>query len=489
LHLLLFILLLSFSSVGYPQSEINSQANTAFIVLLLIFSILAAGCYFLSQARNKKLTAKIDRLINAQHRINKELANKTDLANIAIENQRMCELNLESIKSQTSATFNALPSAIFVVKNNGAIQSMNRKAEILFKTTKYKALNKSLFILLPCFKPIESIVRYEQTNYGKTQLEFTYKRHIYEAQIIPLKEVTQTWLIYVTEKQLENRNHIIDDDLLSTSKAEHIHCPSNVIQHEKLASLGEMAAGLAHEINNPLSAILNNLQNIHRRTSPALDANQRAAKDTGLDLEILRDYLTIREVDQFFENAQEATKQAINIVGNVLNFAHSGINSKGPEKVNELVNTILDIESRSRQASHNQDSMQVTHTIRRSLQAKDDICVCSPPEIQQVILNLIKNSIQACESVKKEANILVSTENTHSHLVIKIKDNGPGVEQDKLSNIFKPFYTTKRIGHGTGLGLSVSYLIISDHHEGEISAHNNSGEGITITIQIPLMKD
>ncbi|MCE2030063.1 PAS domain-containing sensor histidine kinase [Sessilibacter corallicola] len=487
MRLLLFTLFSLLSQSGYSQhTGATTPVDSLIIVLLSLFSLAAAGLYFLSQAKNKKLIARTDGLINAQHRINKELANKSHLASEALEQQRLCESNLEAIKSQTTATFNALPSAVFVVNNKGAIQSLNRKAELIFKVSKYKALNKSLFILLPCFKPIENIIRYEQTNYGKTQLEFTYKRHIFSANIIPLKDIPDTWLIYVCEKHVES--HSYSDNLHDSAMGES-QCSHNAIQHEKLASLGEMAAGLAHEINNPLSAILNNLQNIHRRTSPALEANRIAAEETGLDLETLRHYLTSREVDHFFENAKEATKQAMVIVANVLNFAHSGKNTKGPENVNTLIDTILDIEHRSRHAVSSHESNPFDHKIKRSLRAKRDICLCSPPEIQQVILNLIKNSIQACEGINKSADILVSTDNTHTHFVIKIKDNGPGVEKEKLTNIFKPFYTTKRIGEGTGLGLSISYLIITDHHNGDISAYNNTGDGMTITIQLPLMSE
>src|SRR5690606_25874193 len=260
-----------------------------------------------------------------------------------------------------------------------------------------------------------------------------------------------------------------------------------LIQNEKMFSLGELAAGIAHEINNPIGAILHSVQNIYRRTSPTFEQNREISAPIGIEVQQIHDYLQAREIYKFLEDIKEAGERSAKIVTNMLEFSRS----------NQLDPVLIDLKNvidHSIELSINiGDSKGTTlNPIRVSTEIATDLPMVlgSGPELQQVILNLLRNARQALASdnytAPNEPVIYVRAYHHRKSVIIEVEDNGPGISDEVKRHMFEPFYTTKEVGQGTGLGLSVSYFIITEHHKGKFIVESRVGKGTIFKISLPL---
>lgn len=260
-----------------------------------------------------------------------------------------------------------------------------------------------------------------------------------------------------------------------------------IIQNEKMMSLGELAAGMAHEINNPLSAIINNVQNIQRRITPQLSKNQEAAEQLGLDLKLLESYLQQREVLSFLDNIREAGDRSAQIVTNMLEFSRTSNRDHLPTDFVQLLENALNLARNSfelKTVSGNQ-SIELVREFESDLPQVP----CSKTEMQQVILNLLRNACQCFTSQlrhEEAPRITLRLYRWDDRMCLEIADNGPGMNEDISRHIFEPFFTTKDVGQGTGLGLSVTYFIVTEHHGGTIEVESSPGQGTNFIISLPL---
>ncbi|HTY81936.1 MAG TPA: PAS domain S-box protein, partial [Dehalococcoidales bacterium] len=221
---------------------------------------------------------------------------------------------------------------------------------------------------------------------------------------------------------------------------------------DRLASLGQMAAGLAHELNNPLTGIL---------TLSHLLVNSDIPAEHKEDLECV----------------YSEAKRAASIVKNVLLFTRNNTYENGESSVNEAVREIF----RLREHEETVNNIKAVTNLQENLPA----VALDKYQLQQVFLNIILNAEAAIGETKHPGTITVTTERVNNHINIKFTDNGCGIKKQVLPRIFDPFFTTKDIGKGTGLGLSICYGIIVKH-KGKISVQTQVGEGTTFTVKIPV---
>lgn len=250
-----------------------------------------------------------------------------------------------------------------------------------------------------------------------------------------------------------------------------------LVQNEKLASLGRLAAGVAHEINNPIAYVTNNLVVIRRDTQAALavlDAYQRgdpleaARLEEAADLGYLRENFA-RTCDKTLEGLQRVR----DIVRNLRDFAR------------------LD-EAEFKEADLNAALQSTIEIVRYQLKQADvkletvlaplPPVLCHPGKINQVFLNLLVNAIQACP---RGGQVVIRTRAESVAVVVEVQDNGCGIRPEHRSRLFEPFFTTKPVGQGTGLGLSVSFGIVRDHG-GTIEVDSELGRGSTFRVRLPL---
>jgi signal transduction histidine kinase len=260
-----------------------------------------------------------------------------------------------------------------------------------------------------------------------------------------------------------------------------------LVQSEKLASLGQLAAGVAHEINNPVAYVTNNLAVLRRdvpaamavldkyregRESLARIAPEIAAEAARMEEQI--DLAFIQEnLDRQFSKSLEGLQRVRDIVRNLRDFARLDEAEHKQVELNAAIESTIEI---------------IHHEISKK-QIRLETCfgelppvLCHPGKVNQVVLNLLVNAIQACEP---GGVIQVRTSAEEPGVLIEIEDNGAGISPEHLPRIFDPFFTTKAVGHGTGLGLSVSYGIIRDHG-GSIQAESEPGRGSIFRVRLPL---
>jgi len=268
---------------------------------------------------------------------------------------------------------------------------------------------------------------------------------------------------------------------------------SQLVHSEKLAAVGTLAAGMAHEINNPLAFAANNVAVLERDIGFVLQILQRyqealpdlrAANPERADaIARLQDDIELSYLQENLIRITQATRKGLGrvaqIVQNLRNFAQIDRAEIGEIDVNESINQSLamigDVLARQRVAVHRD------FTAVPKLEG-------SPAQINQVFLNLLMNGMQAIEAAGKSAGqIQIATRRVGNEVVIEVEDDGCGIPPDVLSKIFDPFFTTKPVGRGTGLGLSLTHGIISEHG-GRIEVKSSVGTGSQFRIHLPLKR-
>lgn len=255
-----------------------------------------------------------------------------------------------------------------------------------------------------------------------------------------------------------------------------------MIQQEKMASIGQLAAGVAHEINNPLGFLNSNIVMIEKYFGD-FQKLILSCKDGDSQLSDMYEKNDIEykfgEAFSIFKESEEGFKRIKAIISNLLAFSRAGATKEQSTfDVNATIESTLVI-------ANNETKYHVDIATRFGELPK---ITGNQGEINQVLLNLIVNASQAIASQKRrdKGHIIIETFPIPDCVVIKIIDDGPGISKENLSKIFNPFFTTKEPGKGTGLGLSISYDIIVTRHHGSISVESEIGKGTTFTVQLPI---
>ena len=255
---------------------------------------------------------------------------------------------------------------------------------------------------------------------------------------------------------------------------------SQLIQSEKMASLGELTAGIAHEIQNPLNFV-NNFSEV----SNELVDEMNEELDKG-DLEEVK--AISLDIKQNLEKINHHGKRADNIVKGMLQHSRSSSGTKEPTDINVLADEYLRLAYHGLRAKDKSFNAELNTNFDKNI-GKVNIV---PQDMGRVILNLITNAFYAVNE-KKQSDInfkpivSVNTKKTDKHIIISVSDNGDGIPEKVKEKIFQPFFTTKPTGQGTGLGLSMSYDIITKGHGGELLVTTQQGEGTTFKIIFPII--
>lgn len=266
---------------------------------------------------------------------------------------------------------------------------------------------------------------------------------------------------------------------------------TQLIQTEKMSSLGQMVAGIAHEINNPVNFITGNLNYTKEYIHDLLELvaayqdhlGEKPAALEELEEEIELDFL-IEDLPKILSSMQVGADRIREIVLSLRNFSRLDEADMKPVDIHEGIDsTLLILDSKLKRKS---GRGEITVEKGYGTLPKVD---CYPGQLNQVFMNVLANSIDALDQVP-EPKITIVTElidrGPDSQIVIRLQDNGDGMDDNTINHIFDPFFTTKAVGKGTGLGLSISYQIIVEKHGGTIECQSQLGEGTTFTISLPL---
>jgi len=280
-------------------------------------------------------------------------------------------------------------------------------------------------------------------------------------------------------ERLEQKDRNLKNEINERIKMEEV-----IIQSEKMMSVGGLAAGMAHEINNPLGAMVQNTQNIVRRLSPTLPANQKTALACNTDMDTITQYITSRQIYSLLGEIRASGAQASAIVTRMLNFSRRSNAQMDRIDMVQLMEKTIALAAHDYNLKKKYDFRNIS--IKRDFEKDLPMVVCDPTEIQQVFFNLLKNAAQAMMSHTVKPCIIITISKNNDQILIVIEDNGPGIKESLKNRIFEPFFTTKPVGTGTGLGLSVSYFIITNHHKGNISVDVSNRDGGKFIIRLPI---
>jgi PAS domain S-box-containing protein len=267
---------------------------------------------------------------------------------------------------------------------------------------------------------------------------------------------------------------------------EQVRLEEMMIQSEKMLSVGGLAAGMAHEINNPLAGILQNTAVLENRLFGDLPANRKAAETTGLNLDTLHRYLERRNLPTLVQNIRTSGDRAAAIVRNMLSFSRKSDRVMSSHHLGPLLDKTLELARTDYDMKRHYDFKQIQ--IVRDYDPAAPPVPCESSKIQQVFLNILKNGAEAmAEEIdqKRLPRFILRVKEDGIWVRVEIEDNGPGMTDATRRRIFEPFFTTKPVGKGTGLGLSVSYFIITENHGGKLDAQGVDGGGTRFTIKLP----
>lgn len=382
---------------------------------------------------------------------------------------------LEHLRHYLQNIVDSMPSMLIGVDGEGLITHWNRQAEENSGISATEARGKGLTEVMPLLSAqmerVRQAIHERQPQHIARQVHSVNdENHYADITIYPLVANASVGAV------------IRVDDI-----TERVRMEEMMMQTEKMMSVGGLAAGMAHEINNPLGGILQGLQNIRRRLSADLKVNQEVASALGIDLDNVHRYMEQRQILHFMDEMADAGKRAGDIVTNMLQFSRKPELQLSQEDINGLVDRTLDLASVDYDLKKRYDFRQIE--IVRDYDPTLPSVPCIASEIQQVLLNLLRNAAQALQRQQERQEpprITVRTRRKDNAILIEVEDNGPGMDESVSARVFEPFFTTRPIGEGTGLGLSVSYFIIHDEHHGQMRVASQPGEGTTFLITLPL---
>jgi len=397
--------------------------------------------------------------------------------------RRLAEKELEASKAFLECSLNSAPDAVLLMGADLRFTHVNPAFASIFGIPEASLIGKTLLELAPAFITDREAAWLQR---GTTRLiesgkpvngvEIEIKNPA--GVIIPIA--------FSASRILDGRQRLLGVISFVKNITERKRAQELMIQTEKMMSVGGLAAGMAHEINNPLGGMLQGAQNILRRLSPELDANRRDARESGLDLDRLNVYIKRRKIDEMLEGIITSGKRAAQIISSMLQFSRQSESNLCPNDINALIDEVLDLCANDYDLSKKHDFRKIE--IVKHYQEKLPHVPCTKTEIEQVLLNLLKNAAHAMAQTAslRPPRIVIRTIADERFVRIEVEDNGPGLEAADKKRVFEPFFTTKPVGKGTGLGLSVSYMIITNNHKGSMEVISEAGQGACFIVSLPL---
>lgn len=428
------------------------------------------------RAQRDQALIEAEKSANEAQRVHDDLTHQKEdleeaLHNLAEEMAR--RRTTEDARDQYAAIVHSSDDAIYSCNLQGIVTAWNQAAERLFDYTsgeisgtdskvlvpeEERASMRELLRRLSGGERIQSFECVRLTRRGKRVHVATTWSPLYDSRgrmtgySIIARDITRR---VEAERELARyREHL--ERLVSERTQELLSTQERIRQTERLASIGALAAGIAHEINNPIGAMLLAAQN-------ALEASAEGADRASLQ----------KELDRLGKKVITNAQRCGVIVRGVLQFARKHQSEKSPQDLNVLVHTSVELI---------RDSMHLeSASIETILAPGLPLLHVNPVEVEQVIVNVVKN---ACESTKGEVRVTVRTLAHADGVRLIVSDNGRGIAEDQLRHIFDPFYTTRQVRGGTGLGLSIVHGIVTSYG-GSIDVSSAPEQGTTVTIDLP----
>ena len=396
---------------------------------------------------------------------------------IDITERKRAEEEIRHLKNYFANIIDSMPSILVGMDRNEIVTQWNRQAADITGIPATEAVGRTITDLFPDFSPwikgmLSEIDQQRPASMEKLLIEKQGELRFYDLMLYPLI-----------------RNGVEGAVIRIEDATERTRVQELMIQTEKMISVGGLAAGMAHEINNPLGIITQAAQNIERRVSPGLPANRKAAEDLGVSLEVINAYLEKRQIPEFIGSIRTAGFRAAKIVANMLQFSRCAGTAMQPVSLAGIIDQALELAAGDYDLKKKFDfrSIEIIRDYAPDMPEVPMVAV----EMEQVMLNLLKNAAQAMtlDPPGRRPRITLRLRCEERYALIEVEDNGPGMAEDVRRRVFEPFFTTKEPGLGTGLGLSVSYMIVTQNHKGLMEVESKPGRGTCFRVRLPLSKE
>lgn len=399
-----------------------------------------------------------------------------------ITDRKETEKELEDAKAFISNIVDAMPSILIGVTKEGIITQWNNEADRQSGFAKADAIGKRLKDTFPrlgfAMGLVEQAIESGENLFDSNCIS---RNELGERRI----ENIAVYPLFATDKE---GGVIRVDDV-----TEQVRIEEMIVQSEKMLSVGGLAAGMAHEINNPLGGIMQTTEVIKDRlTNLDLAVNVKAAEKAGISLEALSDFLEERKIIKMLNQVTNSGKRAADIVSNMLSFSKKSNNARSSHNLQKIMDNSINLCSIDFNLKKQYDFKQLI--IDKEYEDELPLVPCDNAKIQQVFMNIIRNATEAMHEkltkdkglTKMKLKLRIYSVETSKMVCVEIEDNGIGMDDNTRKRIFEPFFTTKPTDKGTGLGLSVSYFIIVENHNGHLSIESALGQGTKFLIELPM---
>ena len=368
---------------------------------------------------------------------------------IDVTQREQAEKSLRESENRYRELWDGAPVAYHTLDTEGIITCVNETEAKMLGYTKEEMVGESVFEFILPEQRKDAKQEFEQKLAGEKILKV-------EDRVYVRKDGSEILVSIDDVLERDGAGNVIGirATMVDITKEKLLH--GQLIQSEKLAAIGELVSGVAHEINNPLTAMIGFAQ-LLKRDAGGLDKDKQ------------------EQLEMVFSQGMRVKK----IVANLLSFARRGKAERKEVNINGIVETVLGMRSYELRVNN--------INVHTEFEEKLSYVEVDAQQIEQVFLNMMNNAEQAMSEAHGKGNLTIRIYGSDDVVRVEFMDDGPGIAKENLENIFDPFFTTKEAGKGTGLGLSVSYGIIKEHG-GNILVESEEGKGTKFIIELPIVK-
>jgi PAS domain S-box-containing protein len=394
-----------------------------------------------------------------------------------ISERKQNEEELRRLRNYLSNIIDSMPSILVAVDRDGKVTQWNRQTEQTTGVSTEEARSRPLAEVLPH-------LAHEMARIGTAIRE----RRVITSPKVPRKMARETRFEDVTIYPLV-ANGVEGAVIRVDDVTEQVRLEEMMIQSEKMITVGGLAAGMAHEINNPLAGMMQTAEVLTNRLKSNLNipVSQEAAEAAGTTITAIEQFMNARGIPRMLKAITTSGRRVADIVENMLSFARKDDTVVSSHRLEKILEKTLELAATDYDLKKQYDFRLIE--IVKAYGENVPAVPCQESKIQQVLLNILSNGAHAMQA-SKTANprfiIRTYTDPDRNMACMDVEDNGPGMDETTRKQVFEPFFTTKAPGVGTGLGLSVSYFIITENHRGEMSVASHPGSGTKFTVRLPL---
>jgi PAS domain S-box-containing protein len=391
-----------------------------------------------------------------------------------ITDRRRAEEETRHLRNYLKNIIDSMPSVLVGVDLEGRVTQWNWEAEKATGVTASEAQGRALADVFPQLADeMEKVQQTIQDRLPQRNEKVTHESdgetHYSDVTVYPL-----------VVNGVEGAVIRVDD------VTDRVRIEEMMLQSAKMASIGGLAAGVAHEINNPLGAMMQSAQILQMNFDIQRPRTRERLQKCGVDPDKLEQYLQERELDEYLSGIRTVGERAAKIVTDLLSFSRKSSSKTAPHDLNTLVTQTLALAAADYDLKKRYDFRDLE--IVRELAPDLPRVICDGQQIQQTVLNLVRNVAQAIAEEKedKKGRLTLRTSWRENWVRLEVEDNGPGIPEARRARLFEPFFTTKEVGEGTGLGLWLCWSIVVEHHKGQIWAEPTAEGGSRFVVELPL---